>query len=366
MFSEIIGNSHIKNAIRHMTAKKRVGNSLLFAGPEGVGKSLFAHELARLLLTENDPEGRHAKKIASGNHPDIRVYRPEGKSGMHSIESMRSFSSEVYRSPYEGARKIFILHDAERMLPTGANALLKTFEEPLETSVIILLTSAPEALLPTILSRCRTLHFHAVPEEEIAAFLKAKRNSGTDEALAAAALSGGSVGRALLHLDRGKDPQRAALLELLARGERLSYPEVVSFTRELADRAEKIKEETEEKVREELCKGVRLKELSAHQKQLFEKEVEGAVAMRLSEEGRGLLQALLGWYRDLNLLYAGGSEERLLHRDFREALKKLAFNGKPLSVSTVHRAVAEAELALSRSTSLFLCLENLFLKLNLV
>ena len=80
---------------------------------------------------------------------------------MHSIDALRSLQKEVYLAPYEAKWKVFIIHDADRMLPTSANALLKTFEEPYKTSVIILLSSKPENL-PTLLSRCRRWHFNSL------------------------------------------------------------------------------------------------------------------------------------------------------------------------------------------------------------
>ena len=137
MFEDIVGNDQIKEYLKRMVEQRAVANSLLFAGPEGIGKSLFAHALAKMLL-------------GSDSHPDLHVYRPEGKIGMHSIDSMRQFSEDVYLAPFQGQWKVFIIHDAERMLTYSANALLKTFEEPAKDALIILLSSAPAALLPTI------------------------------------------------------------------------------------------------------------------------------------------------------------------------------------------------------------------------
>ena len=138
MFKHILGNDQIKFFLSQTLKLGTVGNSLLFAGPDGVGKSLFAEAFAKALISQDDPKGSHRDKIESGNHPDIRVYRPEGKIGMHSLGSMRQFTEEVYQSPFEAKFKVFIIHDADRMLPASSNALLKTFEEPLQNSIIIL------------------------------------------------------------------------------------------------------------------------------------------------------------------------------------------------------------------------------------
>jgi DNA polymerase III delta prime subunit len=97
-------------------------------------------------------------KKADG-HPDVHIYLPEGKSGMHSIDNMRQFIDEMPLPPFVAPVKVFIIDEAERMLPTSSNALLKTCEEPPPDTCIILLSSEPEALLPTILSRCRKVIF---------------------------------------------------------------------------------------------------------------------------------------------------------------------------------------------------------------
>ncbi len=106
----------------------------------------------------------HAAKIAAGNHPDLHIFRPEGKSGMHPMASIRQLLDEIYMPPFEGPCKIFILYGAERMLPSSSNALLKTLEEPLENTFFILISDEPDALLPTIRSRCRTVLFAAERE----------------------------------------------------------------------------------------------------------------------------------------------------------------------------------------------------------
>ena len=91
-------------------------------------------------------------------HPDIHEIYPEGK--YHPIASLRTMIDDTALTPFEAPYKVFLIHDAERMQPAAANALLKTFEEPSNRTVIMLLTSYPDRLLPTILSRCQTYTFH--------------------------------------------------------------------------------------------------------------------------------------------------------------------------------------------------------------
>ena len=114
-----------------------------------------------------DPEGLHFGKITSGNHPDLHIYQPEGKTRLHSIENMRKFVEEANKPPFESVRKVFIFHYAERMLPSSANTLLKTLEEPREDTLIFLLSAHPEEILPTILSRCVRFSLPKTAQEEV-------------------------------------------------------------------------------------------------------------------------------------------------------------------------------------------------------
>lgn len=90
---------------------------------------------------------------------DLHVYRPEGKLAQHSIDTMRELSDEVFTAPYEHAHKFILLEAAERLPLVSANALLKTFEDPPKTSIIVLLAERAEDILPTIRSRCKQIGF---------------------------------------------------------------------------------------------------------------------------------------------------------------------------------------------------------------
>jgi len=354
MFESIIGNSHIKAYLERMVNHDRIGNSMLFSGPEGIGKALFAESLAKKLIG-----------TACRDHPDIRHFRPEGKIGMHSIESMRRFSEEVYLAPFESTRKIFIIHDAHRMLSYSANALLKTFEEPSVDTVIILLSHAPELLLPTVLSRCRTIHFHRIADEEIAAFLLENRQCEIEKARAFARLADGSIGRALSLYEQEGDSLRKRVLDFLAIGRVAAYQDLKTFTDEIYQAVESQKKEVGAHTKEGFAQGFKQEDLSAHIRHKLEKEVEGAIAMKQAAEGERLFDLIITWYRDLHLLHIGGSSRLLIHSDYKSDMLERLKNGAPTPIEKVQEYIASAKLSLSRSTSLNLCLENLFLKLGL-
>src|SRR5262249_10530757 len=160
-FSEIVGNDRIKSILRRAVREGRVGQSLILAGPEGIGKQRFATALAEAINCEHPTDGdacgqcNQCLKIAAGEHLDVVIYNPDGQ--FIKIEQMREMSAEAQFKPFEGKRRIMIVDDADRLNIRAANSILKALEEPPETTLIILVTSRPYALLDTIRSRCQVL-----------------------------------------------------------------------------------------------------------------------------------------------------------------------------------------------------------------
>ncbi|KIC73846.1 DNA polymerase III subunit delta' [Neochlamydia sp. EPS4] len=327
VFDHILGNEQVKDYLVNMVQKQAIGHSLLFAGPEGACKDQFAFSLAKLLMGENS-----YSKIDRNVHPDVHIYRPEGKIGMHSIASMRQFCEEVYLPPYESPWKIFILYDAERMLNYSANALLKTFEEPALNSLIILLSSHAHALLPTILSRCRTIRFQS-PNKNAA--------------------------------PRIKDPSRNQILSLLAEGKMTTYTKLSSYASQIAHQIEEI-QKAEEKAGTTEIQKIQADQMNAYQKNLVEKETEGAIAMQVNQQATALLKNILSWYRDLHLLDVGGRLELLENPDFHKHLIQAYQRGEILPLEFVEEKIKNVQKSLERSTSLSYCLERLFLELQLL
>lgn len=337
MFDQIIGNEEIKNFLRTMVKKKTVGNSLLFAGPAGIGKSLLAMELAAAIITEQKEDSPHYHKIKAGTHPDLHQLHPEGKTGMHSIESMRKFSEDVYMAPFEANRKVFIIHDAERMLSYSANALLKTFEEPAADTVIILITGNPEQLLGTVISRCRKIFFKDLTEEE----------------------------RALLPQKPEESENAISLLEpLFKQGKFQTYAQLSGFVKGIGEQMDSRKKQWEEALRKELYGNFH--DLSAYQKQALEKEIEGAIALSALREARLLLNDLHAWFRDLHIYRLGVDAKYIIHKTRKQELEEFAKKAAIPDPDTIQKAIKDTYTSLERSTSLAICLETLLLKLNLL
>lgn len=181
------------------------------AGPRGVGKHSFAIALAQALNCEQvklgEPCGHcmPCRKIARGEHADVRTIlresqdpavKRETRSQFIKIEQTRALAEQAQFRPYEGRRRIFIIDDAEWMRHEAANSLLKPLEEPPDTSLLILITAKPFALLDTIRSRCLLLSFAPLSASEIEEHLRMIETS-SDEARLRARLSSGSIGRAI-------------------------------------------------------------------------------------------------------------------------------------------------------------------------
>ena len=113
------------------------------------------------------------------------------------VEQMRQIEREANFRPFEGKARVFLIEDADKLNDSSANALLKVLEEPPHTSHIILMTSRPAMLLPTILSRCQMVRFAPVTAEEIEDYLIKNKLASPSEARVRARVARGSLGRAI-------------------------------------------------------------------------------------------------------------------------------------------------------------------------
>jgi DNA polymerase-3 subunit delta' len=182
----------------------RLPHALLFSGSDGVGKSTFSLLFAQALLCpQPTPEGfacghcKHCHLSRLGNHPDLHLVEPEAdsKSGEIKIDTIRELTQSVTLTGQSGGHKVVLIRPAERMNHSAANSLLKTLEEPTEGKILILLSSHPSRLLPTIRSRCQHYTF---PQPEVASalsWLQGKLTHGEPKTLLG--LAGGAPLKAL-------------------------------------------------------------------------------------------------------------------------------------------------------------------------
>ncbi|MEI8167909.1 MAG: DNA polymerase III subunit [Chloroflexales bacterium] len=310
-------------------------HAYLLSGIAGLGKALLALRLAQALNCEVSPgvpclTCRTCKRIERGSHPDVRIagmasqavgLKPEEAARQKELKigTVREWQRDLALRPYEALRRIFILHDAERLNEEASNAMLKTLEEPPAYATLILVANSTD-LLPTIVSRCRVLRLRPLPRREVAAALVAR---GMDEPDAAtlAAWSGGRIGWALAmlnHLDEAtrRDEQIAALLALH---------------------------------QDSLSAGLRWAEQRA-------KEYRGGE----QETVFTWLELWQGWWRDV-LLTAAGCPEAVVNLDRRAELEQVAARHSLTSAFNFTVRIGQAAQQLRENGNPQLVLENLLL-----
>lgn len=221
MLSNLVGNSNAKQTLKRLLANRRLPNSLLFTGPDGVGKRQSALEIARTAICDSRTDNGEACGVCANckrineanvptvtdknkddfrtvfftNHRDVATVVPYKNFIL--VDAIRDLEKEANFRPFEAKARFFIIDDADKMNDQAANALLKTLEEPPATSYIFLITSRPDSLLPTIRSRCQTLRFAPVATDDIEHYLINERAYHHHEAALAARLARGSIGRAV-------------------------------------------------------------------------------------------------------------------------------------------------------------------------
>ncbi len=250
MWQGIRGHDAVGKQFERAVATGRLASTFLFLGPEGVGKRAFAGALAKALLCERNREGELAAcggcascvQVEGKTHPDLHVVSlPEGKSeipvdlfiGRMEKRMREGLCYEMSLAPFYGKRKIAIIEDADRLNEEGANALLKTLEEPPERSVLILIGTSASKQLPTIRSRSQMIRFEPLPVGEVAEMLLGQGwVESPADAQRLAQASQGRLARAIELADPAVWEFREALLGHLARRRIASWTlakEVVAF-----------------------------------------------------------------------------------------------------------------------------------------
>lgn len=245
-FEEIIGQPRVKKILTRIAENNRIPHALLFHGPDGVGKLAMALALAKIQFCNEETlycnQCSNCKRVDHLTYPDLKIFFPAKKN--FEQEYAGEIIKSIIANPYFYARiwqdeeiqvdlirqeiirwanlkslekngKVAIFIDAHRFNAEAENAFLKSLEEPPEGMTFILLTSKPDLLLPTIISRCQAVKFDPLHWEEIKDALIKEKDISEQEATAIARMSFGSYRRAAELLGEDLSEKQNLMLDML-------------------------------------------------------------------------------------------------------------------------------------------------------
>lgn len=342
--SDLIGQARAAAVLRNAIRRGRVAHAYLFRGPEGVGKSTAAQLFAQTLVcerAEGEPCGecRSCQLSAQGNHPDVRLItfelddkgRTKTEISIHQIrqdpdgphQTPRPLVQDAVLRPLLGKRKVYIVDPAHRMSQAAANAMLKVLEEPPPYAVLILVSSQPAALLPTVLSRCQQVTFQLAGSAALEEHLHSL-DLAPAEAASLAALSGGRVGWAVSASRRPELLEvRRNLLDLCASLPGMTLPQSLRLAEEIREQAVRFAEAQEEETDEEEGPAA---------------EAAGSADRTLRAALPWCLEVMALWFRDCLAAAQGGD---LVNPDYAEAIQ----NSLSARSQAANQAAVEALLA---------------------
>ncbi len=324
-FDTIIGHARPKRVLQSALRSERLAHAFLFHGEDRIGKLLTARVLAQAVNCEASPPPdppdacgacRSCRQIESGAHPDVTILTATGAKG--ETDYTREIESRFIYRPLIGRLKVVILDNADLLRREAANALLKTIEEPPPDSLIVLVSSRPEALLPTIRSRCQEIRFAPLALDVVEAAVRQQRGLSDHDARFLAVLSGGRLGLALEAETETLRAERAAFLRLVS-------PESVESVGGLLS----------------VCE-----------------------AIGKSDQAEAALTWLTAWFRDLLIVKAGGDRSRLVNADCVARLDALAARLTIDTILALAAYVATMHRGLTRNLNKQMMLEGLLLRLQ--
>jgi DNA polymerase-3 subunit delta' len=353
---------HARMVLGAALASGEPSHAYLFHGPPGTGKRTAARAFAAELLAAGRPDPDAVRRrVLAGTHPDLTWVVPTGAREMRVEDVEEPVIAAAARTPFEAARRVFVLERADTMSDAVANRLLKTLEEPPPFVHLILVTDALGQVIETVVSRCQLVRFDPLPAERIAAALE-REGVAPERAQACARLALGNAARArYLASEEGEalrgDVERLVRDALAGEGEPEPW-------RPLFERAEARREAAERAAAERAAARLEL-EPKGRDRRALERELEEA-ARRESRRARteildlGLALAALA-FRDLVCL-AEGADDAVLARDRAGALAPAGRD--PRRLREAAERCEEARLALQLHPNEELALSALSFRLR--
>jgi len=345
VWAELIGQTAVVATLRRAVAGEphAMSHAWLFTGPPGSGRSNAARAFAAALQCDSGGCGHcnACRTSLSGAHPDVTLVRTELLS--IGVDEVRELVRRAVMSPTLGRWQVIVIEDADRVTERGADALLKSIEEPAPRTVWILCAPTPEDVVATIRSRCRLLTLQTPTICAVARLLETRDGVEPELAAYAARVSQGHVGRArVLARDQGARNRRQQILhiplELHGLGACLAAAAqiVEAATAEAAEATGEL--DTKERAALEEALGFGTKGAKPRQAQAAIKELEDQQRARSKRFQRDAidrtLTELTGFYRDV-LSIQTGSGAPVINEDLRPQIAVLARKSTP--ESTLHR-----------------------------
>jgi DNA polymerase-3 subunit delta' len=361
VMSKLLGSNTV-DLTEHPHAKAVLtgapSHAYLFEGPAGSGKEEVARAFAAELLSEGAPDpASAAARVRSGAHPDLTWVKPTSSAGLLRADIDQPVVAAATRTPFESRRRVFVIEEADALNDQAANRMLKTLEEPPSYAHLILLTSRPGKVLPTIASRCQHVRFDPPTVAQLVDRL-GRHGIPPDTADACARLGLGDATRALA-LALADGPALRAGAEGFARAclrDRLAdrpWSEVLKRAREHGQRA---CDEVQARAADEV-------ELVPKKER---KKVEREYGERAKRAQRRAMQQSLDHALELSGLYlrdvacvADGVPELVLNTDRLDTLREDADGRPSAALRTGQEHVEETRRRLDLNVSEELALEQL-------
>ena len=379
-FQDIPGQEHIKTHFQKAIENHKVSHAYILSGEAGSGRRALANAFALSLLCEKGTTQpclscHSCKQVLSGNHPDFICTTHEKPASIGVDDIRHQINDTIMIRPYSGNYKIYIVDDAQKMTIQAQNALLKTIEEPPAYAVIILLTTNPDAFLPTILSRCICLNLKPVANNKIHDYLINYYQIPEYQADISVAFAQGNVGRAIQlatseHFKDMKDSAVQLKLKPLKDStirdyliDKLSVPEnkadiYAAFARGNLGKAVKIAQSEEvQNLYEELIQML---------KRIHDMDISMLLnyIKKMKEDNLDLFECLdfmQIWYRDALMFKVTKDANLLIFKDeytaMNEMSQKIGYDG----FENILQAIEKARVRLQANVNMELAMELMFL-----